>query len=150
MHKTNVQTKRRVAVESKISHLGMLLGKSQPIVPGAFLCQLKPDDSSLYLFPVANNFKVFVAPMAEITDAFPTIVPFASEGQGAVSRFGAINPVLRVSGGTSGTGLATAAGFIFTPIPQIDIRALYGSVNAPIPENEGRNRDRCRIERDNR
>ncbi|MCU0537883.1 MAG: iron uptake porin, partial [Hydrococcus sp. Prado102] len=91
----------------------------------------------LYLFPVTDNISMFVAPMAEVTDAFPTIIPFASEGQGAISRFGAINPVLRVSGGTSGTGLASAGGVIFTPIPEIDIRALYGSVNAAIPENEG-------------
>lgn len=78
----------------------------------------------LYLFPVSDNISLFVAPMAEVTDAFPTIIPFASEGQGAISRFGAINPVLRISGGTSGTGLASAGGIIFTPIPEIDIRAL--------------------------
>jgi hypothetical protein len=91
----------------------------------------------LYLFPVNDNISLFVAPMAEVTDAFPTIIPFASEGKGAISRFGAINPVLRISGGTSGTGLASAGGVIFTPIPEIDIRALYGSVNAAIPKNEG-------------
>jgi hypothetical protein len=91
----------------------------------------------LYLFPVTDNVSMFVAPMAEVTDAFPTIIPFASEGQGAISRFGSINPVLRISGGTSGTGLASAGGVIFTPIPEIDVRALYGSVNAAIPENEG-------------
>ncbi|GFE68886.1 probable porin; major outer membrane protein [Chroococcus sp. FPU101] len=91
----------------------------------------------LYLFPVVNNLKVFIAPLAETTDAFPTIVPFASEGQGAVSRFASVNPVLRVSGGTSQTGLATAAGFIFTPDPKVDFRALYASVNAALPDNEG-------------
>jgi hypothetical protein len=91
----------------------------------------------LYLFPVNDNISLFVAPMVEVTDAFPTIIPFASEGQGAISRFGSINPVLRISGGTSGTGLASAGGVIFTPIPEIDIRALYASVNAAIPENEG-------------
>ncbi|OKH23284.1 S-layer protein [Hydrococcus rivularis NIES-593] len=91
----------------------------------------------LYLFPVTDNLSLFIAPMVETTDAFPTIIPFASEGQGAISRFAALNPVLRVSGGTSGTGLASAGGFIFTPIPEIDIRALYASVNAAIPENEG-------------
>lgn len=91
----------------------------------------------LYLFPVVTNLKVFVAPLAETTDAFPTIIPFASEGQGAISRFAGVNPVLRVSGGTSGTGLATAAGFIFTPDPKVDFRALYASVNAALPENKG-------------
>lgn len=91
----------------------------------------------LYIFPVVNKVTAFIAPMVEVTDAFPTIVPFASEGQGALSRFAAINPVLRISGGTSETGLASAAGFIFTPIPEVDFRALYASVNASITENEG-------------
>ncbi len=46
-------------------------------------------------------------------------------------------PVLRVSGGTSGSGLASAAGFIYSFSPQLDLRALYGSVNANIPTNQG-------------
>ncbi|AGF53096.1 slr0042 [Synechocystis sp. PCC 6803] len=91
----------------------------------------------LYVTPVADNFTVFVGPKAEVTDAFPTIVPFASEGQGTLSRAFAINPVLRVSGGTTETGLASAAGFIYKPNDVVDWRALYGSVNAAIPQNEG-------------
>ncbi|MGL5875321.1 MAG: iron uptake porin [Xenococcaceae cyanobacterium] len=91
----------------------------------------------LYIFPVIDKLSAFVGPAAETTDAFPTIIPFANEAQGAISRFGSVNPVLRVSGGTSGTGLASAAGAIFTPSPKIDIRALYASVNAAIPGNEG-------------
>lgn len=91
----------------------------------------------LYIFPVTDKLSAFIGPQAETTDAFPTIVPFASESQGAVSRFASVNPVLRVSGGTSGTGLATAAGAIFQPNSKIDLRALYGSVNAAIPNNEG-------------
>ncbi|WP_239651315.1 iron uptake porin [Neosynechococcus sphagnicola] len=89
----------------------------------------------LYIFPVAKKLTLFAAPLAEVSDAFPTLLPWASEGQGAISRFVALNPVLRVSGGTSGTGLASAAGFIFIPTPKVDWRALYGSVNAPIPAN---------------
>jgi hypothetical protein len=91
----------------------------------------------LYIFPVVDKFTAFIAPMVEVTDAFPTIIPFSSEGQGALSRFASVNPVVRISGGTSETGLASAAGFIFTPIPEVDFRALYGSVNASITENEG-------------
>jgi hypothetical protein len=91
----------------------------------------------LYVFPVVDKLTAFIGPMAETTDAFPTIVPFANEGQGAISRFAGVNPVLRVSGGTSETGLASAAGFIFTPIPQVDFRALYASVNAALPDNKG-------------
>ena len=91
----------------------------------------------LYLSPVTDGLSLFIAPMVEVSDAYPAIVPFSSEGQGAISRFAALNPVVRVSGGTSGVGLASAAGFIFNPIPEVDWRALYGSVNAAIPQNQG-------------
>jgi len=88
----------------------------------------------LYIFPVADKFTMFAGSNAEVSDAFPAISPFASEGQGSISRFGqGLNAATRVSGGTSGTGLAAAVGFIWTPTDNIDIRALYGSVNAAIP-----------------
>lgn len=88
----------------------------------------------LYIFPVANKLTLFAGTAAETSDAFPAITPFYGEGQESISRFGNLNPVLRVSGGTSGTGLASAAGFIFNISPNLDLRALYGSVNANLPE----------------
>ncbi|MEH2394475.1 MAG: iron uptake porin [Nostoc sp.] len=88
----------------------------------------------LYIFPVANKLTLFAGTAAETSDAFPAITPFYGEGQESISRFGNLNPVLRVSGGTSGTGLASAAGFIFNISPNFDLRALYGSVNANLPE----------------
>ncbi|MFN6482038.1 MULTISPECIES: iron uptake porin [unclassified Nostoc] len=88
----------------------------------------------LYVFPVANKLTLFAGTAAETSDAFPVITPFYGEGQESISRFGNLNPVLRVSGGTSGTGLASAAGFIFNISPNLDLRALYGSVNANLPE----------------
>ncbi len=87
----------------------------------------------LYIFPVAKRFTVFAAPAVEVSDAFPAITPFADDGQEALSRFAGYNPVVRVSGGTSGTGLASAGGFIWSISDQLDLRALYGSVNANIP-----------------
>ena len=88
----------------------------------------------LYIFPSGiKNLTLFAGTAAEASDAFPAIIPFASEGQGAISRFATLNPVLRVSGGTSQAGLASAAGFIWTPAPQFDLRALFGSVNAALP-----------------
>jgi Carbohydrate-selective porin, OprB family/S-layer homology domain len=84
----------------------------------------------LYIFPVANRFTMFVGTAAEASDAFPAITPFADEGQEAISRFAGYNPVVRVSGGTSGSGLASAAGFIWNIAPQVDLRALYGNVTA--------------------
>ena len=92
----------------------------------------------LYIFPVADKFTMFVGSNAEVSDAFPAISPFASEGQGSISRFGqGLNAATRVSGGTSGTGLAAAVGFIWTPSDTVDFRALYGSVNSAIPSNQG-------------
>ncbi|MEJ6480131.1 iron uptake porin [Nostoc punctiforme UO1] len=88
----------------------------------------------LYIFPVANKLTLFAGTAAETSDAFPAITPFYGEGQESISRFAGLNPVLRVSGGTSGTGLASAAGFIYNISPNLDLRALYGSVNANLPE----------------
>ncbi|OYQ64038.1 S-layer protein [Pseudanabaena sp. SR411] len=90
----------------------------------------------LYIFPVADKLTMFAGSNAEVSDAFPAISPFASEGQGSISRFGqGLNAATRVSGGTSGTGLAAAVGFIWTPSDKVDFRALYGSVNSAIPTN---------------
>ena len=89
----------------------------------------------LYIFPVAQKLTLFAGTGAEVSDAFPAVTPFNGEGQESISRFGNLNPVLRVSGGTSGSGLASAAGFIYSVSPQLDLRALYGSVNANIPQS---------------
>ncbi|GAB1542679.1 hypothetical protein NUACC21_53530 [Scytonema sp. NUACC21] len=89
----------------------------------------------LYIFPVANKLTLFAGTAAEVSDAFPAITPFYGEGQESISRFAGLNPVVRVSGGTSGSGLASAAGFIFNLSKQLDLRALYGSVNANIPRS---------------
>jgi Carbohydrate-selective porin, OprB family/S-layer homology domain len=90
----------------------------------------------LYIFPVADKLTAFAGTHAEVSDAFPAISPFASEGQGSISRFGqGYNAAYRVSGGTSGSGLAAAVGFIWAPSDTIDFRALYGSVNASIANN---------------
>ncbi|MFN6561329.1 MAG: iron uptake porin [Nostoc sp. ChiSLP01] len=88
----------------------------------------------LYIFPVANKLTLFAGTAAETSDAFPTITPFYGEGQESISRFASLNPVARVSGGTSGTGLASAAGFIFNVSPSLDFRALYGNANANLPQ----------------
>ena len=87
----------------------------------------------LYVFPVASSLNLFAGTAAESTDAFPAITPFASEGQGAVSRFAGYNPVVRISGGTSGFGLASAAGFVWNISKAVNLAALYGTVNAPLP-----------------
>ncbi|MEG4317401.1 MULTISPECIES: iron uptake porin [unclassified Microcoleus] len=91
----------------------------------------------LYVFPVSRNITLFAGPKAETSDAFQAITPFAGEGQESISRFGGYNPVVRVSGGTSGTGLASAGGFIWNLSKKINLTALYGSVNAALPNDLG-------------
>ena len=81
---------------------------------------------------MASKVTLFAGTAAETTDAFPAITPFAGEGQGAISRFAGYNPVVRVSGGSSGSGLASAGGFIWNISEAINLTALYGSVNAAI------------------
>ena len=94
----------------------------------------------LYIFPSGlDKLTLFAGTSAEVSDAFPAIIPFSNEGQGAISRFATLNPVTRVSGGTSQTGLASATGFIWDIAKGIDLRALYGNVNASIPEKDANN-----------
>ncbi|MBD2516115.1 carbohydrate porin [Nostoc sp. FACHB-973] len=116
----------------------------EPQFPGLDVKTLSPVGANnvelyklLYVFPVADKLTLFAGTAAEATDAFPAITPFYGEGQESISRFAGLNPIARVSGGTSGTGLASAAGFIFNISPQLDLRALYGSVNANIPQQAG-------------
>ncbi|MBU7587063.1 MAG: iron uptake porin, partial [Nostoc sp. TH1S01] len=113
----------------------------EPLFPGFDVKTLSPREANsvqlyklLYVFPVADKLTLFAGTAAEATDAFPAITPFYGEGNESISRFAGLNPVARVSGGTSGTGLASAAGFIFNISPQLDLRALYGSVNANLPQ----------------
>lgn len=112
----------------------------EPQFPGVDVANLSSTGSNdvqlyklAYLFPVANSLTLFVAPRVESTDAFPAITPFANEGQEAISRFAGYNPVVRLSGGTSGYGLASAAGFSWNLSNKVNLTALYASVNAAIP-----------------
>lgn len=114
----------------------------EPQFPGIDVKTLTPTGANdielyklLYIFPAGNKISLFAGTAAEVSDAFPAITPFNGEGQEAISRFANLNPVQRVSGGTSGTGLASAAGFIFNISDAVDLRALYGSVNANIPNS---------------
>jgi hypothetical protein len=87
----------------------------------------------LYVFPVAKGFTAFVFPKAEVTDAFPQIIPWASDSQGAISRFSGVNPVARLTTGTSGVGLPSGFGFIWSPSKIVNITGLYGSGGAANP-----------------
>jgi Carbohydrate-selective porin, OprB family/S-layer homology domain len=91
----------------------------------------------LYIFPVASKLTAFVGTQAEVSDAFPAILPFAGEGQGGVSRFSTLPAAQRVSGGTSQFGLASAAGLILNLSDKVDFRALYGTLSENLTRNTG-------------
>lgn len=116
----------------------------EPQFPGTdpqTLSPLDPNDLRLYklayLFPAFDDVTLFVASNVEVTDVFPAVSPFASDTQGAISRFAPYNAAVRVSGGTSGTGLASAGGFVWNLADWVSLVGLYASVNAPIPDNQG-------------
>jgi hypothetical protein len=91
----------------------------------------------LYIFPVSKKLTAFVGTQAEVSDAFPAILPFAGEGTEGISRFSTLPAAQRISGGTSQFGLASAAGLIYNISDKIDLRALYGTLNANLTNNAG-------------
>ncbi len=91
----------------------------------------------LYIFPVSKKLTAFVGTQAEVSDAFPAILPFAGEGTEGISRFSTLPAAQRVSGGTSQFGLASAAGLIYNISDKIDLRALYGTLTANLTNNAG-------------
>lgn len=91
----------------------------------------------LYIFPVSKKLTAFVGTKAEVSDAFPAILPFAGEGTEGISRFSTLPAAQRVSGGTSQFGLASAAGLIYNISDKIDLRALYGTLTANLTNNTG-------------
>ncbi len=80
-----------------------------------------------YVLPLSQQFAVFAATNAEITDVFPTITPYASDSQGAISRFAGYNAAVRITGGTSGSGLLAGAGFLWNPSKQVGLGVIYGN-----------------------
>ncbi|WP_375466802.1 iron uptake porin [uncultured Nostoc sp.] len=90
-----------------------------------------------YVLPLSQKFVVFAGTNAEITDVFPAITPYASDSQGAISRFAGYNAAVRITGGTSGTGLLAGAGFLWNPSKQVGLGVIYGSGSAPISEDRG-------------
>ncbi len=82
----------------------------------------------------------FVAPKVETTDAFPTVLRFYGEGSEAVSRWGQVNLILRLSTGTSGVGVASAVGFIWNANDWSNWILAYASANAQQPGGTPRRR----------
>ncbi|MFN6486149.1 iron uptake porin [Nostoc sp. DedQUE02] len=117
----------------------------EPQFPGFNPQTLQPDGGAnsvslyklAYVLPLSQKFVVFAGTNAEITDVFPAITPYASDSQGAISRFAGYNAAVRITGGTSGTGLLAGAGFLWNPSKQVGLGVIYGSGSASLPEDRG-------------
>ncbi|BAY77698.1 S-layer region-like protein [Nostoc linckia NIES-25] len=90
-----------------------------------------------YVLPLSQQFAVFAATNAEITDVFPAITPYASDSQGAISRFAGYNAAVRITGGTSGSGLLAGAGFLWNPSKQVGLGVIYGNGTSSLPQDLG-------------
>ncbi|MEH1902115.1 MAG: iron uptake porin [Nostoc sp.] len=115
----------------------------EPQFPGFNPQTLQPDGGAnsvslyklAYVLPLSQQFAVFAATNAEITDVFPAITPYASDSQGAISRFAGYNAAVRITGGTSGTGLLAGVGFLWNPSQQVGLRVIYGNGTSSLPED---------------
>ncbi|MCC5661622.1 iron uptake porin [Nostoc sp. XA010] len=89
-------------------------------------------DEVYYSFPIGDKIKTTIAiTEMELNDIAEPINPLASSGNGAVSRFGRYNPILR---SMDGTGL----GINYQLNQSTDIAVAYMANNAAIPtENNG-------------
>lgn len=63
-------------------------------------------DDFFYRFPIGDQVRVFLAVNSfEPRDFIDVASPFVSSGDGALSRFGRLNPILRIPDDSSGLGL---------------------------------------------
>ncbi len=63
-------------------------------------------DDFFYRFPIGDRARVFLAITSfEPRDFIDVASPFVSSGEGAISRFGRLNPILRIPDDSSGLGL---------------------------------------------
>ena len=93
--------------------------------PGAAIFNL---DDLYYSFPVADKAKVYIAANSfEPRDFITELAPFISSGSGAVSRFGRLNPVMRIPDGGVGIG-------VDLDFDVVEIQFGYLSEDGPNPE----------------
>ena len=72
-----------------------------------------------YRFPLGDTFTAYVAPIGQTEDIIDPLNPLTNDGQGTISRFGRLSPLLRIGSGavTAGDSLAVL-GFDWKLSPQ--------------------------------
>ena len=85
-----------------------------------------------YRFPAFDNkFTFFVGPVAAPDDFFTQITPFASSGQGSISRFGRFDPFFRIGSTT------TLLGVDYKFDDKVNLQVGYSAAAAATATGEG-------------
>lgn len=83
-----------------------------------------------YRFPIGDAFTGYVAPIGQTEDIIDPLNPLNNDGQGTLSRFGRLNPLLRI--GSGGASVAVL-GFDWKLSPQGNLQVAYSANNAAAP-----------------
>lgn len=83
-----------------------------------------------YKFPIGDAFTGYVAPIGQTEDIIDPLNPLNNDGQGTLSRFGRLNPLLRI--GSGGASVAVL-GFDWKLSPQGNLQVAYSANNAAAP-----------------
>ena len=83
-----------------------------------------------YKFPIGDAFTGYVAPIGQTEDIIDPLNPLNNDGQGTLSRFGRLNPLLRI--GSGGPSVAVL-GFDWKLSPQGNLQVAYSANNAAAP-----------------
>jgi hypothetical protein len=83
-----------------------------------------------YKFQIGDAFTGYVAPIGQTEDIIDPLNPLNNDGQGTLSRFGRLNPLLRI--GSGGPSVAVL-GFDWKLSPQGNLQVAYSANNAAAP-----------------
>ena len=83
-----------------------------------------------YRFPVGDNFKAYIGAVGQTEDVIEPLNPLASDGQGTISRFGRLSPLLRIGSGAAAGGSVAVLGFDWQFSPQGNLQVVYSANNA--------------------
>ncbi|MFN8970710.1 MAG: iron uptake porin [Pseudanabaena sp.] len=83
-----------------------------------------------YKFQIGDAFTGYVAPIGQPEDIIDPLNPLNNDGQGTLSRFGRLNPLLRI--GSGGASVAVL-GFDWKLSPQGNLQVAYSANNAAAP-----------------
>ncbi len=134
--RTRLETGNIFGAASDTASLSALTGTNTTRIGAASGSSDNPNAALLnllfYRFPVFDGkANIFVGPVAAPDDFFTQITPFASSGQGSISRFGRFDPFYRI-GGTS-----SLIGVDYKFDDKVSLQVGYSAARAATPAPSG-------------